>query len=285
MPRSARWKQRRQTTASASDDAGGGYTSLRSAYEAVGAADFYEAYGGIYHNPHEELLRNSLVAALDAWSAANALGPCQRVLDLACGGGEATLAFEAWKSASGPSTAQPPAAAAASPNKGKRKQQDRTEIEACDPFTAARYEERTGRAANDWSFADVAGGVLRDRRFDLVIASFCLHLLPPDALAATLRELARSSRLLLIATPHKRPAVGEQEGWTMCADEFRLTDSTAEGATRHRVRCRLYRSVLLADRDGECGRSSAPVGNPKAASASSACAMPSRRPAGTVGTT
>ena len=73
-----------------------------------------------------------------------------------------------------------------------------------------------------------------------------LWLLDEDALKRTLTALARASRLLLVASPHKRPMVDASTGWEKAADEVRAADVTAEGATRHRCTIRLYRSTALS---------------------------------------
>ena len=236
MPRSSKWRQRRD--ASTADDVGGGHSSVREAYDVLGAAGFYAEHGTEYTNPHEQLLQSGLQAALDSWRAAldvDAHRPF-RALDLACGGGEASLALESW---------------------WRRVFGDAVVlvVDACDPYTGPLYKERTGRVAQNWSFEDVANGVL-DRSqsqnadaltapayYDLVLASFCLHLLEPPALHATLSALSRVSRLLLIATPFKRPEVGTS--WlrvlneVVQSDEFEASGG-AKGSTRHRVRLRLY---------------------------------------------
>ena len=68
-----------------------------------------------------------------------------------------------------------------------------------------------GRAAYRWSFEDVAGGVLDERPpYDLIVASFALHLVEASYLYTTLSALARSSRALIILTPHKRPVRGRR---------------------------------------------------------------------------
>ena len=263
MPRSQRWKQRRLTSSADAPSAavGGGYASLHGAYESIGATKFYEAHGSEYANPHDEILSKALASALVTWDASDALGTrtsSWRALDLACGGGEASMALEAWWKASGrgggggssssSSTARTSSGRGGNSSSGDSASAavDGLSILACDPYTAARYEERTGRAAKPWSFSQVADGVLDDLPpFDLTLASFCLHLLELPELRATLSALARSSRRLLVATPHKRPAIDEATtGWRLAAEEVRAADQfEGSGSTRHRVRVRLYASA------------------------------------------
>ena len=152
--------RRSQTADEVGADAGGGFTSVRGAYDELGAAGFYAEHGSDYSNPHEDVLKAAMNTALSKWRAAGLLdGELRRVLDLACGSGEASLAFEAWVQAQTADRISPT-------------------VEACDPFTGEAYLARTGRTAHAWSFEDIAGGILVDSPpFDLVLASFCLHLL------------------------------------------------------------------------------------------------------------
>lgn len=204
---------------------------MRGAYEAVGAEEFYTTHGAEYSNPHQTLLATTITNALDMWQ--DELGIRQnaawRALDLACGGGEATMALTTWWA---------------------QQRIGRTVdlvVDACDPYTAERYEQRTGRlGCASWSFDDIAAGVLSTKEsFDCVLASFCLHLLEAEPLHATLSALARASHLLIVATPHKRPAIEASTGWVRVGDDVRGADATAEGSTRHRVRLRLYRSQRM----------------------------------------
>ena len=250
MPRSQKWKKRRLNEDAPSEaDAGGGYASLHGAYEEMGAQKFYMQHGSEYANPHDEILAKALTTALGNWDSAAALGTRNasfRALDLACGGGEASMALEAWWKACGSSSGCGGSSSGSSGGSSASAADEGLTIVACDPYTAARYEERTGRAAKPWSFSQVAEGVLDEQPpFDLTLASFCLHLLEPPELRATLSALARSSRRLLVATPHKRPVIDEAAtGWRLAAEEVRAADQfEGSGSTRHRVRVRLYASA------------------------------------------
>ena len=170
-------------------DTGGGFESVRSAYEELGSSGFYEAHGSQYKNPHEPVLAAALLAGLGAWSG-EFEPPLRRVLDLACGSGEASAAFMGWSGAAA------------------------CTLDAADPFTYEAYERRMGRPAHRWSFEDIAGGALDEQPpYDLVLASFCLHLLERSYLRTTLAALARSARFLVVLSPHKRPAIDESSGW------------------------------------------------------------------------
>ena len=171
MGRSELWRKRKQRPSEeAPDNAGGGYSSVRSAYEDLGAQPFYAAHGKDYSNPHEAVLSAAFSIALDGWHARGLLRTDGRVLDLACGGGEATMAYKSWLAEKAPDA--------------------HVSIEACDPYTAARYAQRTGVVAESWSFSEIADGQLDGRPpYELVIASFCLHLLEDVPLHRTLNAL------------------------------------------------------------------------------------------------
>lgn len=233
MPRSAVWRARRHVDAAAAPSAaiGGAFPSIRSAYEACGTTDFYMSHGAEYSNPHEQVLAECMSTALCHWLPTLQLSEDAavpwRVLDVACGSGEASLAFSA----------------------AIRGRVGALEVLACDPYTYTRYEERTGRSCHRWSFDELADGVLERTQpmaIDLVLASFCLHLLHPPSLHRTLAALARVSRWLLVATPHRKPAIDESTGWSLAAAEQTAHDLFDSGSKRHRVRLRLYCSGALA---------------------------------------
>lgn len=191
-----------------------GHDSIREAYGELGAVGFYTAKGAQYVNPHDVTLREALVNALNLWRDEGLLGDdssaLHRALDVACGSGEASLAFEAWAEQTG----------------------FEHEVDACDPYTYEAYARRCGRQAHRWSFEDVAEGILdAEEPYDVLLCSFCLHLLDRSWLSLTLSAMARAARLLIVLTPHKRPTIDKRTGWDQL-DEM----------VHHRVRVRLYRS-------------------------------------------
>lgn len=207
-------------------DAGGfGFDSVREAYAEMGAVAFYAEHGNNYTNPHEKVLFAALCRALTEWEAAGLLAtataaeepavPFRRVLDLACGSGEASLALQQW----------------ADGRAGVAEQ-----LEAADPYTYEAYERRTGRRAHRWSFEDIASaGTLDDLPvYDAVLCSFCLHLLDRSYLVMTLKALAESAHLLVVLSPHKRPVIDPKTGW----DEVGCV-------LQDRVRVRLLRSRMV----------------------------------------
>ena len=178
------------------DDAG----SVRSRYEQHGADAYYREHAADYANPHEPEVVHSLGLATSRWGL-----DLSRVLDLACGSGEATRALRALGAGA---------------------------VEGCDPFLFELYERRTGTSGERFSFEDVAGGALAGRGYSLVVCSFALHLAEPSRLPGVCYQLSLVAPALLVLTPHKRPAVRPEWGWVM-EGEFVWA----------RVRTRLYRST------------------------------------------
>jgi SAM-dependent methyltransferase len=125
-----------------------------------------------------------------------------RVLDLACGSGEATLALRALGA---------------------------QQIDGIDPFTGAAYLARTGQAAEPFDFAAIAAGALSGRAYSLVVCSFAMHLAEASRLPSLAYRMAEIAPQLLILTPHKRPVLKPEWGWQL-REEF----------VRDRVRARLY---------------------------------------------
>jgi SAM-dependent methyltransferase len=171
--------------------------SIRSRYEAVGADAFYRDEGDGYRNPHEPQIADLLVQIAMPWKL-----DLSDVLDLAAGSGEVTLALR---------------------DLGARR------IAGIDPFTFRAYKKRTGQIAEKFTFADIAAGGLRARRYSLIVCSFALHLCEPSRLPAVAQALSEIAPSLLLIMPHKRPALRPEWGWTL-----------QEEIVLHRVRARLY---------------------------------------------
>jgi SAM-dependent methyltransferase len=161
-------------------------------------AGYYARFGAGYRNPHERAVRAALRAAAARWSL-----PLGRVLDLACGSGEATLALQELGAG---------------------------QIDGIDPYTYAAYAARTGRPAERHSFEQIAAGALAGRHYDTIVCSYALHLVEPSRLPALALQLSLIAAHLVVLTPHKRPAIQPAWGWSL-ADELVLD----------RVRARHYR--------------------------------------------
>lgn len=198
---------------------GGGFLDVWSAYEAMGPQAYYASHGASYRNPHEPAIAAALILALTEWS--ELLSPLRHVLDLACGSGEASLAFKSW-------LVGRDARFTGNMDSGPH-------LEAADPHTNLAYERRVGSAAHKWSFEDISSGLFEREglTWDAVLCSYALHLLDEQTLHSTLRAIARSSRFLIVLTPHRRPtdAAVCRSGWTQVG-----------ALTLHHVRLRIYRS-------------------------------------------
>ena len=203
----------------------GGFLSMRDAYDAFDNTDaYYESHGSDYRNPHEAVMSDAIERGLTRLEAAGHIDSCGaelRVLDVAAGSGEATIAMQQWVGRC--ASRRPPIYA------------------ACDPFTFAAYEQRLGSPCHRWSFEDVAGGALDDQEpFDVSIAGFCLHLVDKSYLHTTLSALSRACSILVLASPHKRPHITRADGWTEAFPEF----------VHERVHLRCYRSLARPAPDG-----------------------------------
>jgi SAM-dependent methyltransferase len=172
--------------------------AIRHQYEKHGAQSFYEQHGADYRNPHEAALDDVLRLVVPEWRL-----DLTRVLDLACGSGEATLVL---------------------------RELGAGQIDGVDPYTGAAYLARTGQVAEAFSFAEIAEGALAGRAYSLAVCSFALHLAEVSRLPALLFRLAEIAPQLLILTPHKRPELKPAWGWKL-----------EQEMVVERVRARLYR--------------------------------------------
>lgn len=164
---------------------------------------FYKDEGDEYRNPHEPQIRRSLEIAVRDWDL-----DVSRVLDLAAGSGEVTLAL------------RHPGAVS---------------IDAIDPFTFRAYENRVGQPAGRETFEQIGAGALAGRNYSLIVCSFALHLLEESRLPCVAYQLSCVGAQLLILTPHKRPRIREEWGWKLQRE-----------MVVHRVRSRLYSSLSQA---------------------------------------
>ena len=175
--------------------------SIRAEYQARGVRGFYAGSGADYRNPHEPQLRGCVRVAVETWRP-----DLTHVLDLAAGSGEATLALRELGAA---------------------------RVDGIDPYTADAYATRTGNAAEQLTFDDVAAGALSARRYSLIVCSFALHLCDASRLPAVAQQLALAGDALLVLTPHKRPTIRPEWGWEAVGE-----------LVVERVRARFYRATL-----------------------------------------
>ena len=152
-----------------------------------GAVGWYAEHGSTYRNPHEDAVAAMVVRAVRTSPDSFAAG---RILDLACGSGEVTLAL-------------------------RETGIDPTRIDAADPFTGAAYFARTGTMPAVWTFADIAQGALVRRRWSTVVCSYGLHLCEASWLAPVCVALAGAADSLVVITPHKRPVIRAAWGWAL----------------------------------------------------------------------
>ena len=172
---------------------------LRKAYQKYGVKTYYQQFGDRYRNPHEATI-------VKIFETIHTTCQCDfsKVLDLACGSGEVTLALHAL---------------------------GYTHIDGIEPYTHNAYFERTGKQAEQYCFEDIETGILSNRVYTTIICSFALHLAVPSRLPTLLYQLSSIAPSLLVLTPHKKPQIRSEWGWVL------LKEWLIE-----RVRVRFYQS-------------------------------------------
>lgn len=211
---------------------------MSSNYDAFGVDGYYERMGSVYKNPHIAQVLKVTHVMLTKWIRSQikevVASPDElysiRILDLACGSGEATVGVQEWfKKLEG--THENETLTLKLPSKTQKLLLD---VKACDPYTQEAYLQRTGLTCESWSFEDIENGVLElnGLMFDVVIVSFALHLLDESRLLSLCTQLALCCTHLLIISPHKKPEMKDAYGFT-------LVDSI----TIDRVHGRLFQSI------------------------------------------
>jgi hypothetical protein len=173
--------------------------SFRQLYAASGVGAFYKAIGPRYINPQESNIHEVLKIICATWPI-----DLSHVLDLAAGSGEVTVLLQSL---------------------------GYSNIEGSDPYTNILYESRTRRRCMTYGFEDIARGQFLADRYSVVICSFALHLLAPSWLPGFLWGLQQITDTFLVVSPHKRPRISPEWGWTLVREK-----------TRARVRTRLFLS-------------------------------------------
>ena len=185
--------------------------SMRKEYGEHGVIGFYEKYGSTYRNKHAPEIKRAMRFVLAKFPPDLKHPTTIRVLDLACGSGESTIALIENK-------------AAVLEN-----------IDGCDPFTFEAFEEVCGKPAFKWSFEEISEGILdASKGYDLCICSFALHLLDTSKLFGCCYQLALKCKYLLILSPHKRPELKQEMGWNFV---FEIVEE--------RIHAKLYQSNLI----------------------------------------
>jgi SAM-dependent methyltransferase len=177
-------------------------SAIRTAYEKYGVTEFYHNFGDHYRNPHEA----SIVKIIEAVHATGKFD-FSKVLDLASGSGEVTLALQTL---------------------------GYTNVDAIEPYTFNAYLERTNKPAEQYRFEDIEQGILSERFYSLIICSFALHLVESSRLPTLSYQLSRIAPSLIVITPHKKPILKTAWGWRLL-NELQL----------ERVRARLYLSTSI----------------------------------------
>jgi hypothetical protein len=168
--------------------------SIREGYEKLGVEGFYARHGANYVNPHEAEVAEAISEAHKLWD----LPLHGKVLDLACGSGEATRALQ---------------------RLGARN------VSGADPYTSEVYRARVGGPVAVLGFEDIArGAACAWGPYSLVVCSYALHLLEKSWLPGLFYELSRITSGLLIVSPHKRPTVKQSWGWRLHEHELRCNN-------------------------------------------------------------
>lgn len=168
-------------------------TSFRKNYK-CGVDTYYKVHGNSYTNPHTNII-NDIVKSLS-------IDKNSKILDLACGGGEVTMALQSIGC---------------------------TNIQGIDPYTHDLYHKNTRLVAKSCTFEDIAcKNVLEGCNYDVIICSFAMHLCPKEYLSLLCLNLALVSKMLVVISPHKQPVVPTQY-WTL-VNQY----------TRERVHVRLF---------------------------------------------
>lgn len=157
--------------------------SVRSKYQKYGVKNFYEFNYDQYNNPHEPIIHKSISFVNDNWNS-----DFTKVLDLACGKGEVTKILN---------------------------KLGYINIDAVDAYSCKYYEKETKKKCSPLSFDDIINGDLDDEHYSIVVCSFALHLLETSKLPIFLYKLSQISEQLLILSPHKKPEIREEWGWSL----------------------------------------------------------------------
>jgi SAM-dependent methyltransferase len=163
---------------------------IRPLYDEHGVDAYYRDHAETYANPHEVQIRDLVSRHAHLWAG-------YRVLDLGAGGGEVTSALQA---------------------------AGITDCVGCDPYTFDLYEQKTGARCLRLGFMDIIKGGELGQPYDLIIASFSMHLCPQKDLYSLCEALFRVAPMIVIITPHKRPELELLTGIELLYESVALTE-------------------------------------------------------------
>lgn len=149
---------------------------IRDQYKKMGIENFYKSNADSYENPHERIIQTHLLSLIKN----KTLTRNQKILDLCCGTGQVTSFLN---------------------------KQSFHFIEGCDPYTNIEYQKRTNKKAYNFNFKQIGTGSISNKKYDVVICSFALHLCDKNLLPQVLFQLSLISKKLIIITPHKKPNI------------------------------------------------------------------------------
>lgn len=173
--------------------------SVRSKYQKYGVKNFYQFNYDQYNNPHEPIINDSLKFVNENWKV-----NFSKTLDLACGKGEVSKALI---------------------------KLGYNNIDAVDAYSCKYY---ITEHCQTLAFDDIIKGALDNKKYSIVVCSFALHLLEISKLPTLLYKLTQISDQLLILSPHKRPEIKENWGWSL-QNEMVLD----------KVRTRLFNNIVF----------------------------------------
>lgn len=170
-----------------------------------GAEGYYREHANMYENPHlpqvQDLLQRNF----------HRLNCSGTVLDFAAGGGEVTQTLRLLGA---------------------------QQLAGCDPFTFDLFEKKTGISCARLSFLDVIKNGLPGH-YSTIVSSFALHLCPQNKLFSLAWNLLQATPILVVITPHKRPALETLPGIDL------LWEDVVENKMGKKVRIKAYGLAAL----------------------------------------
>ncbi|KAF9013376.1 hypothetical protein BDQ17DRAFT_1231671 [Cyathus striatus] len=157
-------------------------SSMRDNYGAYGVDEYYRRVGQTYRNPHYPGIRQCLFALFNRWWQMEQpiITKAERTLalfDMACGIGEATLAFIEWCKTGKRLFEEQSNPVSDTPARPRRKGQiiplplgtdfPTPSVMAADPYTSVAYQDRVSLPCSALSFSDIAEGALPAQVFKL----------------------------------------------------------------------------------------------------------------------